>query len=192
MSSPRISVCWLVWVLVTSGWLLTATAATAQGPFVYQGEILVEQAKYQGELDFDFLLFDAELGGTQVGVTLAFASVEVRDGLFTVELDFGDVWGGAPLWLEIRVREAGDLGPFETLSPRKAITSSPSATFAPEASNADTVDGVEASDLEIQDVDLLGTTLRITEGTVNFDVDLESLVEDPDPTNATKSTMERT
>ncbi|MEM8962653.1 MAG: hypothetical protein AAGD38_14300, partial [Acidobacteriota bacterium] len=173
----------LVFAFTVSSMVFVAAPLWGQTAFTYQGEVLAEGEKVQGELDFELSLFDAPTLGAQVGATIAFASVEVRDGLFTLELDFGDVFDGTPLWLEIHVRTAGDIGPFDVLTPRKAITSSPFALVSPVASDADTIDGSDASDMALQDVELTGETLQITEGTVTFDVDLLALIEDPDPTD---------
>lgn len=169
--------------LLLVGLLLSVAPVAAQTAFTYQGELVVSGLAGQGEFDFNFTLFDAATLGNPVGVPISLTNVEVRDGFFDAELDFGDVFDGTSFWLEIEVRESGALGPFETLSPRKALTSSTFSTFATEADNADTVDGFEADDMEVQNVELIGTTLRITEGTVVFDQELVGIVDDPDPTD---------
>ncbi|MDA8021317.1 MAG: hypothetical protein MPN21_28120 [Thermoanaerobaculia bacterium] len=154
--------------------------------FTYQGELQVEGAPANGEFDFMFFLFDASTFGNQVSTELLFEDVEVRSGLFTVLLDYGSVFDGNPLWLEIHVIASGDLGPFEVLQPRHPITPAPGSVFSLEAENADTVDGREAFDLEIQDLALVGTELRITQGSTVFSQDLMGLITadaDADPTN---------
>ncbi len=58
-------------------------------------------------------------------------SVEVTDGLFIVELDFGAVFDGTDLWLEIEVGST-------VLSPRQHVTAAPQALFAATAGGAQT------------------------------------------------------
>ncbi len=53
----------------------------------------------------------------------------MSDGLFTVALDFGDVFDGTPLWLRVSVRPAG-VGNYTVLSPRQALTPAPYAIYA--------------------------------------------------------------
>ncbi|MDA8019744.1 MAG: hypothetical protein MPN21_20075 [Thermoanaerobaculia bacterium] len=164
---------------------LLAQTLYGQAEITYQGEILVDGSLGDGEFDFMFVLYDAEVGGAAVGSVLL-ENVEVREGLFTVQLDFGPVFDGSPMWLEIQVIEAGDLGPFEILSPRKPLGSAPEASYASTTGDTDQVDGADAIDLQIQDLELVGTELRITEGGVTFTEDLASLVAgdaDMDPTN---------
>ncbi|MCS6951173.1 MAG: hypothetical protein NZ520_11995, partial [bacterium] len=53
-------------------------------------------------------------------------SVPVRNGLFTVELNFGTVWDGADRWLQIQINTT----PPTVLSPRIKINPTPYASFA--------------------------------------------------------------
>lgn len=53
--------------------------------------------------------------------------VAVSDGLFTVELDFGAVFDGVALWLEIAVRPGASTGGYTILSPRQPLTAAPYA-----------------------------------------------------------------
>ncbi|MCG8458511.1 MAG: hypothetical protein MI919_19715, partial [Holophagales bacterium] len=118
------------WLCALLGGLLLGGPLHSQTEFTYQGEILIGGALGQAELDFMFVLFDALVGGNAVGSPIVLENVEVRDGLFTVQLDFGAVFDGTPLWLEIQVIEAGDLGPFQVLSPRRPLVSAPEASHA--------------------------------------------------------------
>ncbi|MEL7061231.1 MAG: hypothetical protein AAGN46_14510, partial [Acidobacteriota bacterium] len=166
--------------LVCLGALLCALPMSAQAPsLTYQGELRFQDDIAQGEFDFRFVLFDAPTGGTQIGTLIERQDVEVRDGLFTVPLDVpAAIFDGTPLWLEIRVREGGTIGPYQTLAPRRPLGTKPGALFAPLAENTDRLDGQDADDLAVQSVELVGTTLRITEGVAVFDQDLSSLVSD--------------
>ncbi|MEO1369030.1 MAG: hypothetical protein AAFX50_17780, partial [Acidobacteriota bacterium] len=143
-------------------------AARAQTAFTYQAELEFQGAPAEGEFDFVFTLFDVAAGGVPLSAPVLLEDVEARNGLVTVTLDFGDVFDGTPKFLEIDVKSASDFGPFTALTPRKAITSSPAATFARRAGDVDTVDGQDAAELRIQSVELVGTDLRITQGAVVF------------------------
>ncbi|MCG8461327.1 MAG: hypothetical protein MI919_34000, partial [Holophagales bacterium] len=178
---------WLV-VLVLSASVLVmpGTASAAPTAFTYQGEVLVAGEVFSGPLDMEFALFNAPVAGGQVGSTVAVSNVSVVEGLFEVELDFGTVWDGTAVWLEVRIKDAGSAEPFLVLDPRQPTTSAPGAVFSLEATGADTVDGRDAFDLAIQGVQLDGTVLRITEGSTVFSQDLSALTggdADMDPTN---------
>src|SRR5690606_21858454 len=69
-------------------------------------------------------------GGTQVGATLQRSGVEVSNGRFTTTLDFGDLFDGRELYLEIAVRASSDAGPYTTLQPRQRLTATPYALYA--------------------------------------------------------------
>jgi hypothetical protein len=53
--------------------------------------------------------------------------VPVTEGIFTAELDFGAVFDGTALYLEIGVRPDGSADPYTTLSPRQSLTAAPFA-----------------------------------------------------------------
>lgn len=114
-------------------WSLLATPVLAVDigtAFTYQGVLKDSGAPADGSYDLVFRLFDAATGGSQVGSDLALSSVAVSDGLFNVELDFGSVYDGTALWLEIEV----DL---TTLGARQALTPTPHALYAATASTVE-------------------------------------------------------
>jgi hypothetical protein len=74
--------------------------------------------------DFEFRLFDALAGGTQLGSTQQTLGVPVANGVFTVRLDFGGQFTGPARFLEISVRQAGG-GAYTPLAPRQPVTSAP-------------------------------------------------------------------
>jgi len=90
--------------------------------------------------DFEFRLFSIDTGGSAIA-TLQRLNVPVENGAFTVKLDFGDNFPGAPRYLEIAVRLAGG-GAFQTLLPRQAINSTP---YSITASNALKLGGTAAN-----------------------------------------------
>ncbi len=112
---------------------LAAAATYAQAPvdnaFTFQGKLTDNGGAANGLYDFEFKLFDALVAGNQVGATLTATGVNVTDGLFTSELDFGAVYNGTALWLNIAVRPNGG-GAFTPLTPRQSLTAAPFASYA--------------------------------------------------------------
>jgi len=110
--------------------LLTLACVHAQGTvFTYQGFLKVSGNPATANHDFQFSLWTAASGGAQIGSTLTLTSVPVQNGLFTVSLDFGNVWDGSDRYLQIAVRPAGS-GSYTTLSPRVKINPTPYAIRA--------------------------------------------------------------
>jgi len=107
--------------------LLLAASTLANTTITYQGQLKQSGTPYNGTADLEFALFDQLNGGDQVGPVEAHDDWPVSDGLFQVELDFGPVFDGSPLFLEVRV----DGTP---LSPRQPITAAPMALYAPDNS----------------------------------------------------------
>jgi hypothetical protein len=94
----------------------------------YQGYLADNGVGANGSFDFQFALFSTAGEGTQVGSTLTLADVEVKEGVFTVLLDFGaGAFTGNNPFLEIRVRPGASSGAYETLSPRQVLTAVPTA-----------------------------------------------------------------
>jgi hypothetical protein len=107
-----------------------ATIATA---ITYQGVLQYEGGPADGTFDLAFRLFDDPTAGVQVGEVISTPTV-VRNGLFTVPLDFGaGAFSSEAVWLEIAVSPEGT-DTFETLSPRQAITAAPLALGLPNVS----------------------------------------------------------
>jgi hypothetical protein len=83
-----------------------------------------------GIFRFYFELFDAPLGGTFLGA-VELEEVEVTDGLFMVELDFGaGKFNGQARWLQISVQGTNGL---TLLRPRQSLFPAPYALFSPVA-----------------------------------------------------------
>ena len=100
--------------------------------FTYQGRLIDNEQPAAGLYDLQFKLYDAESAGSQVGDDANTPGVDVSDGYFTVELDFGNVFDGNNRWLEIGVRpgELGDPNLYTSLSPRQLIAPTPYALYA--------------------------------------------------------------
>jgi hypothetical protein len=122
--------------------VFTSAFALAQTPLgtaiTYQGRLNFNGAAFDERADFRFTLFDSEANGAAIG-NVDLPAVDVVDGLFTVDLDFGPVFHGDAHWLEIQVRPAGIGGPYSTLTPRTRLRP------APNALNADRIDGLDSS-----------------------------------------------
>jgi len=98
--------------------------------FTYQGQLSTGGQPANGSYDLRGILYDAELGGSQVGPIITNLAVSVAGGFFTTTLDFGPkIFTGAARWLELAVREAG-VGAFTTLSPRQPLAPTPYALYA--------------------------------------------------------------
>jgi len=105
------------------GWMaLTLASPLFAQPFTYQGFLKQNGQPVNGTTSLTFRLYDAPTGGTQIGSAIT-QTVNVQNGLFTVELNFGTVWTGGNRYLEIQVGST-------TLSPRVKITPAPYAAFA--------------------------------------------------------------
>ena len=102
---------------------------SAQGPvgldFTYQGYITGDDLPISGACDFQFTLWDDAAAGSQVGPLVEQLAVPVGSGRFTTRLDFGNVYDGTALWLEVAVR-CGDPD-YTPLTPRQALTAAPYA-----------------------------------------------------------------
>ena len=107
--------------------------------FTYQGQLKDGSGNpISGTCDFTFILFDANVGGTQVGPEEEKVAVSVMDGYFMVLLDFGSTaFQGEARWLEVAVRCPSGIGDYTTLSPRQPLTPAPYASYAPVAGTAD-------------------------------------------------------
>ena len=98
--------------------------------FTYQGRLMDANGPGDGLYDFEFMLYNAPSYGSQLEGTVEVNDLDVTDGYFTAELDFGsNVFNGDARWLEISVRpgDSNDPNAFVTLSPRQEVTATPYA-----------------------------------------------------------------
>jgi len=95
--------------------------------FTYQGRLTDGGAPANGTYDFRFILYDAAVGGAQVGPIVSKDDVPVASGLFTATLDFGSVFNSTAYFLDIAVRPGASSGLYTTLSPRQPLTPAPYA-----------------------------------------------------------------
>lgn len=123
--------------LAVASLLAPASGALAQTTaFTYQGRLQSGGAPASGLHDFRFRLYDAATAGTQVGLPVCVDNVGVTNGLFTVQIDFGQQFATtAQRFLEIDVRADTGLNcsnatGFITLGPRQQLTAAPLANHA--------------------------------------------------------------
>lgn len=127
------TVAWAIVAAAPGFFALTHSVSAQMTAFTYQGSLKDGVNPASGNYDFEFALYDALSGGTQLGSTLTQSGVNVANGIFSVSLDFGSQFPGANRFLEIHVRQTGG-GAFTPLAPRQAISSAP---YAVKSLNAD-------------------------------------------------------
>jgi len=121
-------------ILLALALLAGIQQAAAQGTtaFTYQGQLHDTGTNANGAYEMIFRLYDAGSGGNLVGGPLT-NSVTLANGLFSVNLDFGNAFNGGGRWLDITVTNGGTT---ETLSPRVQLLPSPYALYAAGAASA--------------------------------------------------------
>ena len=129
-------------ILATVLLVLSANYASAQTTgFTYQGKLSEAGTPANGSYDFEFALYDGLTGGTAQGLPVQRLNVTVTNGIFTVQLDFGNQFNGANRFLDISVKTAGSAA-FTPLTPRQEVTSNP---YAIKSLNASTADGLSVA-----------------------------------------------
>lgn len=108
--------------------MLAAGTALADTSFTYQGRLDSSGEPYSGTVGMDFRLYAALTGGGPLATDLG-NSVQVTDGLFQIDLDFGEQSYEDGLWLDITVNGQG-------LTPRQPINGAPLANRAQSAQSA--------------------------------------------------------
>lgn len=148
--------------------LLGSPAAFAQvtTAFTYQGELAEGGQPSSGVYDMRFRLFNTFTSGTQAGPTLCTENVQVVNGRFTLELDFGQVFTGSSRFVEIEIRpDVGTLcssaGGYVVLTPRQKLTATPHAAYSLTANAANS-----ASLLNNQPPSFYQNAANLTSGTL--------------------------
>ena len=116
----------LLWLSTFICQLSTFAQGTA---FTYQGRLNVNGSPANGTYDFRFRLSSDSQGNNYIGSPVLADGKTVAEGLFTVTLDFGPVFNGSNVWLEVDVRTNGGPG-YSALAPLQALTPAPMALYA--------------------------------------------------------------
>ncbi len=118
-------------LLIAASLAAPAYSQTLTSAFTYQGELQLGGVPVTDTVDVQYRLFDALVGGVQIGTTLQTLNVTPTNGKFTAQLDFGaSPFNATARFLEIAVRSPAGSGAFTTLSPRQVITAAPVAAYA--------------------------------------------------------------
>ncbi|MHC4474406.1 MAG: hypothetical protein ACYTEL_02095 [Planctomycetota bacterium] len=105
--------------------------------FTYQGHLYDNNDGATGLYDFQAKLFDDPNGNFPLAEANV-SEVDVRDSLFTLELDFGGgIFDGNSRWLQIGIRpgELEEPNAYTVLRPRQQVTAAPYALYAKMADN---------------------------------------------------------
>lgn len=134
---------WALAVCMAAGCASMAFGQPLGTEFVYQGQLRTGGAPATTPHDVRFTLYDAEVGGSPASGTLCVNDLTPTDGLFAVRLDFGAIFNGQRLFMQIDVRaDTGDAcgagGGYTALSGRQELTIAPYAAYAMHAQTATT------------------------------------------------------
>jgi len=124
--------------------------------FTYQGRLTDGGKVANGAYDLQFALYDSLSGGSLKAGVITIPGVTVTGGVFTVQLDFGDVVVPG-YYLEIGAEHTGDSS-FTILSPRQRITASPFATHSAIADSVLSISGQSPDNVSL-------ATTRVLTGT---------------------------
>ncbi len=106
-------------------------AAPIGTAFTYQGQLKMDGQPLSGSVDLEFTLWDSETTGAALGVDLH-EGVDVVNGLFDVELDFGTaVVTSVDCWLGVAVAYPSGAATVLPLTPRQHVTPTPLALALP-------------------------------------------------------------
>jgi hypothetical protein len=156
---------------------IQAATALSTG-FTYQGRLTDAGSPANAAYDFRFILYDSETGGGQVGTVIALKDdVQVVNGLFSVDLDFGaSAFNGDARWLEIAVRPGSSSGTYTVLSPRQPVSAAPYALYAKAAgtlalpfANAASSPGVTGSSAGLLTITQSGTGIAVSGQRISTD-----------------------
>lgn len=122
----KISACchgrWMAWIAILAFSLPLQAGILDSEIMTYQGRLLESGAPFNGSLDMTFELWTDESGGSLV-TSQSISGVSVSDGLFQVELLFGNQPYETGLWLQVEADGS-------TLSPRQRVAAAPLALHA--------------------------------------------------------------
>lgn len=127
-------------ILLTIAMCCAAATLAQLTEFTFQGKLNDGGSAVATPRDLRFRLWNADSGGSQVGADLVSPSVPFNAGVFTVQLDFGELaFTGAGRWIEIAVSLPG-ANDYTTLAPRQKLTAAPYAVRSAAAASSESVD----------------------------------------------------
>ncbi|MBI1827674.1 MAG: hypothetical protein HYR83_14955, partial [Planctomycetes bacterium] len=127
------------WMAATMVWAVAGTALGQSEAFTYQGQLKMQGVPLSEQVDMKFTLFDSESATTAIAGPLLFngaslSPIQVTNGLFSAELDFGPGALQLGQWLKIEVRSPhspNNTGTYTALTPRQKISAAPFALSVP-------------------------------------------------------------
>jgi hypothetical protein len=139
MMMRRTVVSGIAMMLAAASLTLSAYAQQSSTAFTYQGFLKDNNNPANAKYDLQFTLYDAPTGGNQIGNPVVIEDLQITNGLFTVEIDFGinPFSSGQRRWIEIGIRPFNSTRPFVTLDPRIELTPVPYAIYAQKAKDAE-------------------------------------------------------
>lgn len=126
-----------------------STMANAQTTsFTYQGKLSDNSVAANGSYNMQFALCTQVSGGVCQSLQ-AVSNVAVANGIFTVNLDFGNAFDGGDKYLQISVAPTGNNN-YVALAPRQRITSAPYAIKSLNSGTAETANTANTATDSIQ------------------------------------------
>jgi hypothetical protein len=139
MMMRRTVVSGIAMMLAAASLTLSAYAQQSSTAFTYQGFLKDNNNPANAKYDLQFTLYDAPTGGNPIGNPVVIDDLEITNGLFTVEIDFGinPFSSGQRRWIQIGIRPFNSTRPFIPLDPRIELTPVPYAIYAQKAKDAE-------------------------------------------------------
>ncbi len=129
MNGKRLFILILAIVLSAIAADVIAATVTQGTAFTYQGQLNAGGTLPSGQTYyFTFTLYDAASGGSMVGAAIPRSLLIGNGGLFTTDLDFGQIFNGTQYWLDIQVGIAANNE--LPLAARQPINAVPVAQYA--------------------------------------------------------------
>jgi hypothetical protein len=170
MMMRRTVVSGIAMMLAAASLTLSAYAQSSTA-FTYQGFLKDNNNPANAKYDLQFTLYDAPTGGNRIGNPFVIEDLQITNGLFTVEIDFGinPFSSGQRRWIEIGIRPFDSTRPFVTLDPRIELTPVPYAIYAQKAKDAENAQNAQNAE-----------TADVANSVVSGSVTSAGLANDPD------------
>jgi len=182
MMIRRTVVSGIAMMLAAASLTLSAYAQQPSTAFTYQGFLKDNNNPANARYNLQFTLYDAPTGGNQIGNPVV-KDVQITNGLFTVEIDFGinPFSSGQRRWIEIGVRPFNSTRPFVILDPRIELTPVPYAIYAQKAQDAENAQNARNAQDAVNAVNAVNAvTAAVANSVAPNSVDSAGLANDPD------------